>query len=418
VKATLEELLAKAKKPAADAMWLHPFYVGKVQVMPKCAVRDFQDLAIWYTPGVAAPCRDIHAHPEKVWEHTNRGNTIAVVSDGARVLGPGDIGPEAGLPVMEGKALLFKYLGGVDAVPIVLRTRDPDVLIETVKGGRLMREITCQEIADTVARLCIEANYHLGEDVLDALKSAREKEISTVGQAVLGQILQNAAIAARGELPLCQDTGLTVVFLELGQDVHVVNGDLNAAINEGVRQGYQEGYLRKSVVRQPFSARVNTKDNTPAVIHAEIVPGDKLKITVVPKGGGSENMSYLKTFSPAAGRQGIVDWVVECVDRSAANPCPPIIVGVGIGGTIDQSTLIAKKALLRPVGHPHPDPEVAELEAEILERVNKLGIGPQGFGGRMTALAVHAETFPCHIASMPAAVNIQCHSARHKEAVL
>jgi len=281
-----------------------------------------------------------------------------------------------------------------------------------------MREIDCQDITDTVARLCIEANYYLGEDVLNALRGAREKEVSPVGQAVLDQILQNAEISNRGELPLCQDTGLTVVFLELGQDVHVVGGDLNEAINGGVRQGYREGYLRKSVVDKPFSARVNTKDNTPAVIHTDIVPGDKLKITVVPKGGGSENMSYLKMFSPAAGRQGIIDWVVECVDKSGANPCPPVIVGVGIGGTIDQTTLMAKKALLRPVGRPNPDPEVAEMEAEILERVNELGIGPQGLGGRVTALAVHAETFPCHIASMPAAVNIQCHSARHKEAVL
>ncbi|MGA9350280.1 MAG: fumarate hydratase [Anaerolineae bacterium] len=281
-----------------------------------------------------------------------------------------------------------------------------------------MREIDCQDITDTVARLCIEANYYLGEDVLNALRGAREKEVSPVGQAVLDQILQNAEISNRGELPLCQDTGLTVVFLELGQEVHVVGGDLNEAINGGVRQGYREGYLRKSVVDKPFSARVNTKDNTPAVIHTDIVPGDKLKITVVPKGGGSENMSYLKMFSPAAGRQGIIDWVVECVDKSGANPCPPVIVGVGIGGTIDQTTLMAKKALLRPVGRPNPDPEVAEMEAEILDRVNELGIGPQGLGGRVTALAVHVETFPCHIASMPAAVNIQCHSARHKEAVL
>jgi len=281
-----------------------------------------------------------------------------------------------------------------------------------------MREIGCQEIADAVARLCIEANYYLGEDVLNALRSAREREVSPVGQAVLDQILQNAAIAAQGELPLCQDTGLTVVFLELGQEVHIVGGDLNEAIHQGVRRGYQEGYLRKSVVRRPFSARLNTGDNTPAVIHTEIVPGDRLKITVCPKGGGSENMSYLKMFAPAAGRSGIVDWVTWCVDESGANPCPPIIVGVGIGGTVEQTALIAKKALLRPVGQPHPDPEVAALEAEILARVNELGLGPQGLGGRVTALAVHVETFPCHIASLPVAVNIQCHSARHKEAIL
>ncbi|HDH09958.1 MAG TPA: fumarate hydratase [Chloroflexi bacterium] len=281
-----------------------------------------------------------------------------------------------------------------------------------------MREISCDEIAQTVARLCMDANFYLGEDVLAALRRAREEEISPIGREILDQILRNAEIAAREKLPLCQDCGLTVVFLELGQDVHIVGGNLYDAINEGVRRGYEEGYLRKSVVDRPFSARVNTKDNTPAVIHTEVVPGDKLKITVCPKGGGSENMSYLKMLSPAAGRQGVIDFVVDCVDRSGANPCPPIIVGVGIGGTIDQTTLIAKKALLRPVGQPHPDPEVAELEAEILERVNKLGIGPQGFGGKVTALAVHVETFPCHIASLPVAVNIQCHSARHKEAIL
>lgn len=281
-----------------------------------------------------------------------------------------------------------------------------------------MREIRSKTITGEVARLCIEACYYLGGDVLAALEKARANEPSPVGQAVLDQILQNAEIASQGELPLCQDTGLTVVFLELGQEVHIVGGSLYEAIHEGVRKGYGEGYLRKSVVDKPFSARINTKDNTPAVIHTEIVPGDRLKITVAPKGGGSENMSYLKMFSPAAGRQGIIDWVVDCVDKSGANPCPPIIVGVGIGGTIDQTTLIAKKALLRPVGQPSPDPEVAEMEAEILQRVNKLGIGPQGLGGQTTALTVHVETFPCHIASMPAAVNIQCHSARHKEVVI
>jgi len=281
-----------------------------------------------------------------------------------------------------------------------------------------VREISCDEIAQTVARLCVEANLYLGEDVLAALRRAKEEEVSPLGREILDQILRNAEIAAQEKLPLCQDCGMTVVFLELGQDVHIAGGNLYDAINEGVRRGYEEGYLRKSVVERPFSARVNTKDNTPAVIHTEVVPGDRLKITVCPKGGGSENMSYLKMLSPAAGRQGVIDFVVDCVDRSGANPCPPIIVGVGIGGTIDWTTLLAKRALLRPVGQPHPDPEVAELEAEILERVNKLGIGPQGFGGKVTALAVHVETFPCHIASLPVAVNIQCHSARHKEAVL
>mgnify|MGYP005841163903 CR=1 FL=1 len=281
-----------------------------------------------------------------------------------------------------------------------------------------MHEITVQEITDTVARLCMEANYILPEDVLASLRAAREAEPSPVGKEVLDQILENADIARQEQMPLCQDTGLTVVFLEVGQDVHIIGGSLVEAINEGVRRGYTEGYLRKSVVDYPFSRRINTGDNTPAVIHTDIVPGDRLKITVVPKGGGSENMSFLGMLTPALGRQGVVDFVVNAVDKAGANPCPPIIVGVGIGGTIDQTTLLAKRALLRKVGEPHPDAEVAALEAEILERVNGLGIGPQGFGGRTTALAVHVETYPCHIASLPVVVNIQCHSARHKEAVL
>ena len=281
-----------------------------------------------------------------------------------------------------------------------------------------MREITVQEITDTVARLCMEANYYLPEDVLASLQAAREAEPSPVGKEVLDRILENAEIARREQMPLCQDTGLTVVFLEIGQEVHVVGGGLVEAINEGVRTGYIEGYLRKSVVAQPFSKRINTRDNTPAVIHTEIVPGDTLKITVAPKGGGSENMSFLGMLKPADGRQGVIDFVVNSVDKAGANPCPPIIVGVGVGGTIDQTTRMAKKSLLRQVDEAHPDPEVAELEADILERVNRLGIGPQGLGGRTTALAVHVETFPCHIASMPVVVNIQCHSARHKGAVL
>jgi fumarate hydratase subunit alpha len=281
-----------------------------------------------------------------------------------------------------------------------------------------MREITVQEITDTVARLCMDANYYLPEDVLASLQAAREAEPSPVGKEVLDRILENAEIARREQMPLCQDTGLTVVFLEIGQEVHIVGGGLVEAINEGVRTGYIEGYLRKSVVAHPFSKRINTRDNTPAVIHTEIVPGDALKITVAPKGGGSENMSFLGMLKPADGRQGVIDFVVNSVDKAGANPCPPIIVGVGVGGTIDQTTRIAKKSLLRQVDEAHPDPEVAALEADILERVNRLGIGPQGFGGRTTALAVHVETFPCHIASMPVVVNIQCHSARHKEAVL
>jgi len=281
-----------------------------------------------------------------------------------------------------------------------------------------MREIGYQEIVDTVARLSMEANYYLGEDLLATLRRAKEEEKSPLGREVLDQILENAQVAAQERMPLCQDTGMTVVYLELGQEVHLVGGGLTEAVNEGVRQGYEEGYLRKSVVENPFSARINTKDNTPAVIHTEIVPGERLKITVLPKGGGSENMSYLKMLSPAAGRQGVIDFVVESVDKSGANPCPPTIVGVGIGGTADKAMDLAKRSLLREVGAPHPDPEVAELERDILEAVNRLGIGPMGFGGRVTALAVHVETFPCHIASLPVAVNLQCHSARHKSAVL
>ncbi len=281
-----------------------------------------------------------------------------------------------------------------------------------------MREIHTDQIIETVARLCIESNYYLGEDVLEALRKYREKEISPVGREVLDQILENAEIARDEQMPLCQDCGLTVIFLELGQDLHIVGGDLNGAIAEGVRQGYKDGYLRKSMVDRPFSARINTKDNTPPVVHTTVVPGDQLKIIVAPKGGGSENMSQLGMLKPADGRKGVVNFVVESVRKAGANPCPPIIVGVGVGGSAEKAVWLAKHSLLREVGQPSLDPEVAELEADILERVNRIGIGPQGFGGLTTALAVHVETYPCHIASMPVAVNIQCHSARHKEAVL
>lgn len=283
---------------------------------------------------------------------------------------------------------------------------------------RSMREIATDQITAEVARLSVESNYYLGEDVLAALRKYRTEEVSPVGREVLDQILENAEIARNEQMPLCQDCGLTVVFLELGQDVHIVGGNLHEAINEGVRQGYKDGYLRKSMVDQPFSARVNTKDNTPAVVHTTIVPGDKLKIILAPKGGGSENMSQLGMLKPADGREGVIDFVVEAVRQAGANPCPPIIVGVGVGGSAEKAMWLAKHSLLRQVGGPSPDAEVAELEAEILQRVNRIGIGPQGFGGLTTALAVHVETFPCHIASMPVAVNIQCHSARHKEAVL
>ncbi|MDD5287934.1 MAG: fumarate hydratase [Dehalococcoidales bacterium] len=281
-----------------------------------------------------------------------------------------------------------------------------------------MKDIDAKEVTKTVARLFLEANYYLTDDVLAALKKARDAEESPVAKEVLEQIIKNADIAAKEQIALCQDCGAAVVFLELGQDVHIVGGDMVAAINEGVRQAYDKGYLRKSMAKQPFSARVNTKDNTPAIIYTDIVPGDKLKIIAVPKGGGAENMSRLVMLTPAAGRQGIVDNVLKAVDEAGSNPCPPVIVGVGVGGTAEKTMMLAKKALLRKVGEHNPDPEVADLEKELFEKVNALGIGPMGYGGRTTALAVNVEVMPSHIASMPMAVNLNCHSSRHKEAVI
>ncbi|MBI2859949.1 MAG: fumarate hydratase [Chloroflexi bacterium] len=281
-----------------------------------------------------------------------------------------------------------------------------------------MREINTVTITDAVSRLFQEANLFLPDDVLDCLKRARDAEESKAGRDVLDRILENAAVSAEEGTPLCQDTGAAVVFLEMGQEAHITGGDLYAAINEGVRRGYKEGYLRKSMAARPFSERTNTRDNTPAIIHVDIVPGDRLKITVMPKGGGAENMARLGMLSPSQGRQGIIDFVVKAVDEAGSNPCPPLIVGVGIGGTAEKAMMLAKHSLLRRAGEPSPDAEAARLEAEILERVNGLGIGPMGYGGRVTALAVHVEVFPAHIASLPVAVNLQCHSARHKEAVL
>jgi fumarate hydratase subunit alpha len=280
-----------------------------------------------------------------------------------------------------------------------------------------MREIKAKEITKTVSTLCQQANFQLGEDVLTALKQALKTEESPLGREVLSQLIENAKIAKDERIALCQDCGTAVVFLEIGQDVHITGGDLYNAVEEGVRQGYDEGCLRKAMVKQPFSARINTRDNTPAVIHAEIVPGDRLKITVMPKGGGAENMSRLAMLLPNHGSQGIIEMVVRVVDEAGGNACPPLIIGVGVGGTADKAMLLAKKALLRTVAEPSPDPEVARLEKDILARVNELGIGPMGFGGSTTALAVHAEVMPTHIVSLPVAVNLQCHSARHKEAV-
>ncbi len=281
-----------------------------------------------------------------------------------------------------------------------------------------MREIETISITQAVAELCQQANSVLGEDVLTALQQAQQTEESLLGRETLSQIIENAQIATQEHLPLCQDCGTAVIFLEIGQDVHITGGDLHTAVEEGVRRGYSQGYLRKSIVNQPLSSRTNTGDNTPPVIHTEIVPGDRLKVVVMPKGGGAENMSRLAMLKPGEGRQGIIDFAIKTVDEAGGNPCPPIIVGVGIGATAEKAMFLAKKALLRPVATPSPDPEIAELEKELLSRINDLGIGPLGLGGRTTALAVHAEIVPTHIASLPAAINIQCHSARHQETVI
>jgi fumarate hydratase subunit alpha len=281
-----------------------------------------------------------------------------------------------------------------------------------------VKEITATAITDTVARLCIEAGYHLPDDVRRALHQARENEPSPVGQQILDQLLANADIAGQEVYPLCQDCGLAVVWIELGQEVHVVGGDLYAAIQRGVGRGYEEGYLRASIVDHPFSSRTNTGNNTPAVIHTTVVPGDQLRIAVCPKGGGSENMSTLGMLKPAVGTEGVIDFVTSAVEQAGANPCPPLIVGLGVGGNAEQAMVMAKHALLRPVGAPHPDPETAALEQVLLARINALGIGPQGLGGRTTALAVHIETAPCHMTGLPVGINMQCHAARHAEAVL
>ena len=276
-----------------------------------------------------------------------------------------------------------------------------------------MREIHISQITTAVRNLCIDANTHLGEDVLEAFAQAIDQEASPTGKDILEKLVINARIAREEGIPICQDTGFAVVFVEIGQEVHLVGGDLKEAINEGVRQGYQEGYLRKSVCH-PFT-RKNTGDNTPAVIHQDIVAGDGLKLIVAPKGGGSENMSRVTMLTPAVGIQGVKDFVVQRVKESGANPCPPTIVGVGIGGTFETTALLAKKALLRPLGSENSDPELAALEQELYAEINALGIGPQGLGGRITSLAVHVNMMESHIASLPVAVNIQCHAARHKE---
>ncbi len=280
-----------------------------------------------------------------------------------------------------------------------------------------MREIDVSVLTDTVEKLCIEANLHLPGDVKCAIESCRACEDGVIAQGVLDNIIENYRIADAENVPICQDTGMACVFLEIGQDVHFVGGDLRQAVDEGVRRGYDKGYLRKSVVGDPVR-RGNTGDNTPAMLYTEIVPGDQVKVTVGPKGFGSENMSAIRMFKPSAGLQGIKDFILETVENAGPNPCPPMVIGVGIGGTFDKAALLAKKAIMRPLDTHHPDPFYAALEEEMLQKVNALGIGPQGFGGKTTAIGLNIETLPTHIAGMPCAININCHVTRHKTEVL
>jgi len=279
----------------------------------------------------------------------------------------------------------------------------------------VLRELAASIISEHVAEMCQEANIYLGEDVFDALKKSLETEESPTGKEVLKQLIENVEIARSEQIPICQDTGFAVFFVEWGQEVHLTGSTLEEAIHAGVRKGYTEGYLRKSIVDDPLYKRKNTEDNTPAVIYTDLVPGDKVKIAFAPKGGGSENMSAVKMLKPSDGEEGVVDFVVNHVKAAGPNPCPPIVVGVGIGGTFDKVAVNAKRALFRKLGEPHPDETFAALEKKILKKINDLGVGPQGFGGRTFALAVHIETFPSHIASMAAAVNINCHACRHLE---
>ncbi|MCX8052669.1 MAG: fumarate hydratase [Armatimonadetes bacterium] len=280
-----------------------------------------------------------------------------------------------------------------------------------------MRDIDASVITRRVGEACIEACTVLPADVFEALKRAREVEQSPVGIEVLDQLIENAEVALSEQVPICQDTGLTLVFVEIGQDVRVVGGGLYDAINEGVRLGYEEGFLRKSIVRHPLD-RVNTCDNTPAVIHTEIVPGNEIRITVAPKGGGSENMSAARMLTPSEGKAGVIKFVVETVKNAGSNPCPPLVIGVGLGGTLEKAAILSKKAVLREIGKSNTNPVDARLETELLEAVNATGVGPAGLGGRVTALAVNVESYPCHIASLPVAVTLQCHAARHVTLVI
>ena len=280
-----------------------------------------------------------------------------------------------------------------------------------------MRELSVTVVRDVIERLCIEANQHLPKDVKEAICNCRAQEDWEIAKGVLDNIIENYEIADRECVPICQDTGMACVFLEIGQEVHFVDGSLYEAVHEGVRRGYEKGYLRKSVVKDPVR-RGNTGDNTPAMIYTDIVDGDKVTITVAPKGFGSENMSAIRMFKPSEGIEGIKQFILETVEKAGPNPCPPMVVGVGIGGTFDKAALLAKKAVIRELGSHHEDPYYAELETEMLAKINELGIGPQGFGGRTTAIGLNIETLPTHIAGMPCAININCHVARHKTEVI
>ena len=276
-----------------------------------------------------------------------------------------------------------------------------------------IRKIKAQTVCDTVKKLFTDCNYFIGKDIMCALETARDNESSPVGKSVLSQIIENVKIAALEEFPRCQDTGMAVLFVEYGDRVVIEDGSFDEAVNEGVRRAYVDGYLRKSVVNDPVFDRINTKDNTPAIIHTKIVSGNQIKITAGGKGFGSENKSRLKMLNPSDGINGVIDFVIETVKKAGANPCPPMIIGVGIGGTMDKAAQIAKKALTRDIDVPNANPFYAELEKTLLEKINKLGIGPQGMGGTTTALAVNVETFPTHIAGLPVAVNVNCHATRH-----
>ncbi len=280
-----------------------------------------------------------------------------------------------------------------------------------------MRRIDVQKVTDGIKKLCIETNLYLGKDVIDHLSKVQSQESSPLGKSIIQDLLKNAEIAKKEQIPICQDTGMAVVFVDIGQEVQLIGGNITEAIQEGVRQGYRDGYLRRSVVRDPLN-RQNTQDNTPAVIYYDIIPGDQIQIKFAPKGFGSENMSQIKMLKPSDGRKGVEDFVIQVVAEAGANPCPPVVVGVGIGGTMDKAAVLAKKALLRPIGTHHAQEHLKDLEQTLLEKINQLGIGPQGLGGNITALAVHVEVFATHIAGLPVAVNINCHAARHGEIII